>query len=139
MLFLKNFLNFLKKYWKYLLCFFLGILLACLVPSSPINGFLKKGYKYINKKETEIQVLKDANNKLEGQNQILKRDKEAIEKRIPIMLQRMDSLDKEVKKQDDIIEKINDKYEKVDRITNFNDKQLHQFFADYRRRKQQIK
>ncbi len=131
--------NFIKKYWKYMVCFFFGVFLTCLVPSLPINGFLKKGYKYINKKETEIQVLKDANNKFEGQNQILKRDKEAIEKRIPIMQQKMDSLNEEIKKQNDILEKINNEYEKIDNITNFNDKQLHQFFADYEQRRKHNK
>jgi chromosome segregation ATPase len=99
-----------------------------------MSRMLKKGYKFITKKETEIQSLKDNNNHLKGEIEILKRDKEYIEKRIFVMEQQKDSLDKEVKKQDEILEKINDKYEEIDRITNFNDKQLHEFFTNYNRR-----
>lgn len=124
-------INFIKKYWKYMLCFLLGVLLTCLVPTSPMSNFLKRGYKYINKKEQEIQVLKDANNQLQGQNTILKRDKDVIEKRIVILEAKKDSLDIAIKNQDKVIEKINDKYEEIKRIDNFNDKQLHQFFSDY--------
>lgn len=127
--------NFIKKYWKYILCFILGAVIASLIPGSYSNKFFKKSFNYINNKEAEIQSLKDSNNQLNGQITILKRDKDLIASRIVELEKIKDSMDVEIKNQDANINNINSKFAEIKQINNYDDKQLRDYFSKYSTRK----
>lgn len=124
-------INFVKKFWKYILIFLLGFSCSLLIPSSNVSRLVKKGSKYAQNKEKQIQQLTETNRKLEEDNKKLTQDKKNIESSYFVLSHERDSINVLILNKNKEIIKINKQYEEVNNIDNYNVKQLYQFFSDY--------
>jgi hypothetical protein len=119
----------ITKYWKYILIFFIGLLLPLMVPFSPISRLLNNNSKYVKAKEDQINKLELENAKLQGVNERIVKEKNITDEHIKSLQHKHDSLSGLISDQNDYVDSFgNTTFTEINKIENYSNKEIYNFY-----------